>query len=102
MQLGVSFVVYRQLIFYPTTYMGCYEAQQIAIVCLSTLQGMREEACLHMFFKKEYQHKNYKSMTPNNAKKREKIRVAMKKQKPTEFLFEVEKEYWQMFYQATD
>ena len=47
-----------------------------------------------MFFKKEYQHKNYKSMTPNNAKKREKIRVAMKKQKPTEFLFEVEKEYW--------
>ena len=33
-------------------HLSCYEAQQIAKVCLSTLQGMREEASFHMFFEK--------------------------------------------------
>ena len=34
------------------THLSCYEAQQIAKVCLSTLKGMREKASSHMFFEK--------------------------------------------------
>ena len=32
--------------------MSCYEAQQIAKICFSSLQGKREEASFRMFFEK--------------------------------------------------
>lgn len=42
-------------------------------------------------------------MIPNNAKKNRKDPSRYEEaETPTEFLFEVEKEYRQMFYQATD
>ena len=39
--------------------MSYYKAQEIAIICFSSLQGMREEASVRMFFKKlECENKN--------------------------------------------
>ena len=96
-----SFKTYGQLIFYSATHtnLSCYEAQQIAKVCLSTLKGMREEAGFHMFFEKvRTSRQKLEVNDPKLPKKRKVPSCYEHGEAPAEFVSTVEEHSRQVFY----
>ena len=85
------------------TNLSCYEAQQIAKVCLSTLKGMREEAGFHMFFEKvRTSRQKLEVNDPKLPKKRKVPSCYEHGEAPAEFVSTVEEHYRQIFYQTID
>ena len=69
------------------THLSCYEAQQIAKVCLSTLKGMREEASFHMFFEKFRASAQKPEVNDLNYLEKEKFQVVIRMEKLLQNLY---------------
>ena len=81
------------------THLSCYEAQQIAKVCLSTLKGMREEAGFRMFFEKvRTSTQKLEVNDPKLPKKRKVPSCYEHGEAPAEFVSTVEEHNRQVFY----
>ena len=83
------------------THLSCYEAQQIAKVCLSTLKGMREEASFNRFFEKVRVSAQKREVNDPKLLRKRKVPSRYEDgEAPGEFISTVEEHYRQIFYQT--
>ena len=82
-------------------YMSFYKAQQIAKICSSLLQGMRDEASFCIFFEKFRASKGKLEINdPKPPKKRNVSSHYEKGEAPVKFVTTVEEHYRQIFIAA--